>query len=281
MWEQSRQLKRKMLKTAIIILISLAVVFCAILILDYINRPTSEIPEGFYRFEPSYPEELDVREDREYLETDRLVEYCANPDKSGLREKVTDENRKQFDAGVLFICDWLNTIVTGDHEAYNACFSDQYWLANEAEGNYRKTELSQQMLYNIRLTFLSMEISGSDKLITYELEYSILHNDGTYRDDIGSGVSRPQRVTVRVGADGSAVIEKLVTVHTLRENIVIGVVPVLIAVGAILLVAAVVIVIVVKKRKKAKKLSEEDTDFAKEKEVSDEKAANSEEKMTD
>ncbi|MBQ9805412.1 MAG: hypothetical protein IJW49_02730 [Clostridia bacterium] len=246
---QSKALKKKMLKAACVILSALVLIFVAVLVLNYINRPTVGIPDDFYQF--SAPYQGNIMENAAYLEKDRLVYYCPNSSGEGIRHAVTEENRTEFDAGVLFVCEWLDTIIQGDANAYNQCFSEQYWKENEAEGNLKKTSFNPQMLYNIKLTYYSVAGENGEKLVTYKLEYMILQNDGTFRRDIGSGVSREQRVTVRVRDDGSAVIEKLVTVYELRENIVISVTDMLIVIGSVLVLT--VVVILVKKKLDRKK----------------------------
>lgn len=257
--EQSKALKKNMLKAVGVILAVLLLIFISVLVLNYINRPTIGIPEDFYQF--SAPYQGNIMENTAYLEKDRLVYYCPNASGDGIRYAITDENRTDFDAGVLFVCKMLDTVIQGDANAYNQCFSDQYWKANEAEGNLKKTAFNPQMLYNIKLTYHSVASENGEKLVTYRLEYMILQNDGTFRRDIGSGISREQRVTVRVRDDGSAIIEKLVTVYELQDGVVVGVVPVLIVIGSVLVLVAVVII--VKKKIDKKKVLTKESESAK------------------
>ena len=69
------------------------------------------------------------------------------------------------------------------------------------------------MLYNITVTFYSTEKQDDGSVLTsYKLEYMIYENNGTYRRDIGSDMSRPQLVTLRIEKDGTIAIEKLITI---------------------------------------------------------------------
>ena len=246
--KESKELRKKMLKAGIILVAVLAAIFCLVLLMDFINQPTAEIPEDFYRFEAPY--QGNIMENAAYLGKDRLVYYRDNPSENGLREAITEENKGNFDAGVLFLCSWLDTIIAGDAQGYNACFSEQYWKENEADDVLPKTAFNPQMLYDINLTYYSVASENGEKLTTYKVEYRILQNDGTFRRDIGSGVSREQRVTVRVRNDGTAIIEKLVTVYGLRENTVIEAWHVLVALGVV--GVGVATFFVIKKKRKVK-----------------------------
>lgn len=246
--KESKALKKKMLKAGIVLLAALAFIFCVVLLMDYINSPTAEIPEDFYSFEAPY--QGNIMENTAYLGKDRLVYYRDNASGNGLREAITEENKANFDTGVLFLCSWLDTIIAGDAQGYNACFSEQYWKENKADDIYPKTSFNPQMLYDINLSYHSVSSENGDALKTYVVEYRILQNDGTFRRDIGSGVSREQRVTVRVRNDGTAIIEKLVTVYGLREDIVIETWHVLVVLGVVGI--GVVAFFVVKKKRKVK-----------------------------
>lgn len=261
---QSKELRKKMLKTAAFILLALVLVFGVMLILDFINQPTAEIPEGYYEFDPPYhtvdeATKLQYQTDYNDLAYDQhIIEYYhyGNPEQGGYREGITDANRGQMDAGVLFLCSWLDTVKNGDANAYNSCFSENYWEENEPEGIFKKVSFSPQMLYDINIALVSKKSDQGDQLVTYWVEYKILHNDGTFRRDIGSGISRRQDVTVRVRGDGSAVIEKLVTYRGLRNETVIGVIPVLIVIGAALVIAIIIIVFKKKAEKKRREATE-------------------------
>ena len=70
------------------------------------------------------------------------------------------------------------------------------------------------MLYNMKITYSAEETAeNGDKMVTYVLEYMIHQNDGTFRRDVDSDASRPQRVTLRITPLGEIKIERIVTVY--------------------------------------------------------------------
>lgn len=256
--KESKALKKKMLKAGIVLLAALAFIFCVVLLMDYINRPTSEIPDDLYKFDPPY-QTLDEAKKMQYqseynnlAEEKHIIEYYhyGNPEKDGYREGITAENRDRMDVGVLFLCDWLDTVKNGDADGYNSYFSEAYWEENKPEGVLKKDFFSPQMIYDINIAPISKTTDQGDQLYTYWVEYKILHNDGTFRRDIGSNMCRRQDITVRVRNDGTAIIEKLVTVYGLREDIVIETWHVLVVLGVVGI--GVVAYFVVKKKRKVK-----------------------------
>ena len=148
-------------------------------------------------------------ENAEYLGLNRQVDYCADPSGYGLTMSITDENREEFEDSVLFLHDYIQTIIKGDAAAYNKLFNDKYFEDNEPKGAF-----SQQMLHEIDIRFMSESKEGEERLITYRLEYQIHRNDGTFRRDVDSDASRPQDITVRVGVDGSILIERVITYYS-------------------------------------------------------------------
>lgn len=167
------------------------------------NQP----PDYHYEFDTVY--DGDIHTYRPYLNLDRQIYYCADPAGYGLTQAVGEDNRADFSDEVLFLCEWLNTIVDGDADAYNGYFNQTYFESVE-----RQAQFAQQMLYNIHLTYYSETKEGEERLVTYTVAYMIRCNNGTYRQDVGSDAARPQRVTLRVAADGTMAIEKLVTIHS-------------------------------------------------------------------
>ena len=86
--------------------------------------------------------------------------------------------------------DYIYTIIEGDHEAYNACFSERYYN----QGKTRKEDFTMQQLHHIVLTKMSSEtVSENGSNYTkhiYIVEYQIHENNGTFRGDISSGATR-------------------------------------------------------------------------------------------
>ena len=211
-YEQTRRasaaMKKKILLSLAILLGALVVVFGVVKLLELLPKKDAGVPDGTYSFYAPYAG--DIMEYPAYLELNRAIKYCADPQGYGLTQEVNESTRGDLDPEVIFLCDWIKTIIDGDAVVYNDCFSEAYW-----EENPRNYSFHQQMLYNITLTYQSTEpVSAEEKRVTYRLEYMIFQNDGSYRRDIGSDMSRPQSVTVSSRTDGTIAIESIVTHYT-------------------------------------------------------------------
>ena len=149
-YEALRQGAKKANKKLIIILACVAAALILMLVLvGVLNRALTReepgVPEGTYEFCSTY--EGDIMEYAAYLELDRSIDYCDIPSGYGLTQSITEENRDEFDKKVLFLCDYLQTIIAGDANAYNTFFNDTFF-----EANTKKTSFSPQMLYNMKIS---------------------------------------------------------------------------------------------------------------------------------
>ena len=163
---------------------------------------------GEEHFYPTY--EGDIMQNKAYLDLDRSISYCADPAGYGETSSITDENRKDYSAEVLFLYDYLQTVIAGDANAYNKLFNEAYYKNKE---NKPLESFSPQMIYQAKITYQTEAKEGTDRLVVYRLEYMIYRNDGTFRRDIASDSSRPQNIRLRVSADGSIAIENISTLY--------------------------------------------------------------------
>ena len=183
------KLRKKVVKIALIVCAVIVVLYLATLTLDpdaLVNRwfhgDEGEVEEiEFYPVD----EDLDIFEDAEYKECDNRVFYY-DPD-TGATYSVEKEELAQYDAHVRFFYDYFQSVIMGDAVAYAAYFTDDY------EGDIPK-DFTMQMLYDIRVQPYYSAETGEH---TYLVEYRILKNNGTFRRDIGSKVSRAQLYTLR------------------------------------------------------------------------------------
>lgn len=198
--EQSNKMRKRILIILAVAVAAIILLFGAILLIEKLTAPKQpDLPE--YEFYPTY--QGNIMEYQPYLELDRQVYYSEH----GVTQSITDENKQDFDASVLFLYDYIQCIITGDHVRYNQMFAPSYFEECQMQGAF-----SPQMLYNIVITLDSTLQDGKGgKLITYQLDYMFFQNDGTFRRDVDSNASRPQKITVRVADDGTVLIEKLIT----------------------------------------------------------------------
>ncbi len=203
--EQTRRMKKRILIVGAAVLAVLLLLFLTLWLVDHLSNRNAGTPDGDYKFYPPY--DGDIMENEEYLGLNRMIDYCNDPQGYGLRQSITEENEEEFDASVLFLRDYLQTVIAGDANAYNAYFNNVYF-----EDNQPKTAFYQQMLYNMVIYYESTEKQdGGDTLTTYRLEYMIYRNNGSFHADVGSDAILPRHVTLRISPDGTIKIEGIRT----------------------------------------------------------------------
>ncbi len=138
----------------------------------------------FYPIDYDY----DIMKDKEYLGLDRKIYYFADQSQLGSMIELDESNRDKQAMGVTLLCEMVESIIMGDAEAYNACFSDYYFEHKEVEPD---PGFTMTQLYDIKITNFGQQKVTDKKLGTYTeyrfvLQYSIHKNNGTFRNDIGS-----------------------------------------------------------------------------------------------
>lgn len=181
-------------KVVLIVLIA-AVVITALYFLPYDKIlaalfPKEEPhPEDIYFYEPDF--ERNILLDPEYLAMDRYISFT----KGSETFTVTDGNYEKLGKDAVVIAKYIDALVRGDADAYNALFTESY-----LKENGRQPAFPMQKLYRISAelyglhTFTEEELDGEYTGVTqyrYQLNYCIDENDGTVRRDMGSGVSAP------------------------------------------------------------------------------------------
>ncbi len=150
------------------------------------------------RFYPVTDE--NIFENLQYVSKNRTVYYCD--DSSGYEHiaPITDENRTEYEAEVLFAEVYLNTVILGDETALRGMCSQSYLEKNSIP------DFTQQMLYDINIhSYRTEHLDDGSRLVIYKLMYKIMQNNGTYRKDVGSDGARPEYLVLRVSADGTSI----------------------------------------------------------------------------
>ncbi len=196
------------IKKRILVILAAALLLLAVLILSlYLTRDKGEEnPFGELHFDSPYSG--NILEYAPYLEQDRSISYCADPNGYGETLSITEENRGELLREVLYLCDLIDILIRGDHNAYNACLGVAY---REEKG--MQAPFSQQMIYETLITYYREEKAedGVSRYVTFKLEYKLFRNDGSYRTDIEKRESRPQYVTLLVPPDGG-----VITIHNIE-----------------------------------------------------------------
>ena len=121
----AKRMKKKILIVLAAVVGGLLLLFLAVQLAQGIlekNKWNSNQKE--YEFYPTY--NGDIMQYGAYLDLNRTVSYCNDPSGYGVTMSITDENRQDFNANVLYLFDFVQVMIAGDTAAYNACFHDSY-----------------------------------------------------------------------------------------------------------------------------------------------------------
>ena len=201
--------KKYIIKTFLAISVILILLIIAALVLWIVSQNTKATPEYDYDFyEPNY--ELDLNDYPEYLEKNRVIQYT---DETRQQLEITDENYRDFGEVGKFFHKYFKAIKEGDCDTYNSLFEKKLLRKRG-----KQEEFTEQMIYDIDLRFMSKtELDDNTDAVQYTLKYRIYRNDGTFRDDIGSDMSRKQFITVYYDLEtGEAKIHNVQTEYQLQ-----------------------------------------------------------------
>lgn len=174
--------KNRMIK-AIIAVTALAAVAAMILYLPdlFLHKgkknvyPEVEIDESKFYMPEWY---IDLSSDAEYMEHDLNLYMKKSGEEIGYPYGSTPEGTAE-----KFFMNYFELLRTGDIQAYNKLFTDRF---NETYTEQKK--FAPQKVYDTHITFL--EQNSSTKKVIYAVEYKISDNNGTFRTDIESDMSR-------------------------------------------------------------------------------------------
>ncbi len=149
--------------------------------------------------------EMNIYDDTVYMDLNRYITFSDGMISTALEE---DEYAEQ-DEDVRFMIGYIQSIIAGDAEAYNACFSEQYYTQNKPLDRF-----TMQKLYEIKLTRTETQTAeggeGEYTIHGYVVEYMIRHNNGTFRRDLGSDSIRAQYLVIS-DREGAWKIDNVVT----------------------------------------------------------------------
>ena len=198
MLEELKKKQKKNVKVILYVLGGVLLVFLlAFFLLNKLLLKDNQKEEDI-RFYPVTDE--NIFENSQYVSKNRTIYYCDNSAGYEHTTPITEENRGDYDADVVFAETYLNTIILGDESALRQMCSQSYLEKNPI------SDFTQQMLYDICIyTYRTEHLDGGDRLVTYKLMYKFYQNNGTYRRDVGSDGARPEYLVLRVSRDGSSI----------------------------------------------------------------------------
>ena len=185
--------KKKIIKVFIILAIVLALLFALYLILGAVVKVNSETETDYKFYTPI--EEENYFSDPDYLEKDRTLHYT---DAMGQRWYI-DGDGSCSDIGTVFFELYFLALERGDAQSLNNMYKKEL-------GTY--SSFTPQRVYAKELVYLYDEqIDDNTFSITYSLDYNIMKNDGSFRRDIGSDMSRTQYITLYYTAEDAWIEE--------------------------------------------------------------------------
>ncbi len=188
--------KRKIIKIFVAVIIALGVLFALSLLLEGVLKRSNSADYDYEFYTPMEDEEYLT--DPAYLSKDRTLHYT---DAMGQTWYI-DEDSTCTDIGAVFFQLYFLALEEGDCYALNALYRDGL-------GEYG--EFTPQRVYARELVYLyDDKVDDSTFSITYSLDYNIMKNDGSFRRDIGSDMSRTQYVTLYYNSE-EAWIEEVKT----------------------------------------------------------------------
>ncbi len=186
---------KKRMKIAIISIVALIIVLIAasFLIDKYYQRVNEKTNEPIdYTFYPvDYSE--NIFEDEDYISIIENGFIYYTDSSTNLTLGISRENAYKQGDDVAFMVEYIYSIINGNVELYNGFFSDVYY-----EDNKKVESFTMQKLYDVNITKVASNENVEKGYVEYKfyLEYKILENNGSFRNDIGAG-SKRQYISVR------------------------------------------------------------------------------------
>ncbi len=201
--ERSKQ-KKKIIIISVVLLLALLLCVGAIALLE----GAGDRGEGYEAIPPVDPSKLhetkkegfDIMEYDEYLALDRTV-YLSNKG-TGVTISVSDDESGKYGDGFEVMYAVLKMINEGDNDGYNELMGNK---------KLKKDDFTQQQIYDIIVEMYSEEKKSEGTLsydeVIYKVKYKIHENNGTYRNNITSDVSRPQYFVINNSSGEFSVVD--------------------------------------------------------------------------
>jgi hypothetical protein len=200
---RNEQKKKKIIKIALIFSAVIVVLSAIFSLIDpekmvgamFGDKPSGEQERDIY-FYPVEDSE-DIFADEEYLQYDRRL-FLHEPN-TGSTYSIEDSDLVTAEDDIIFFYNYFETVIRGDSRLYREFFSSGYLAENELPDDF-----TMQMIYDIKVTPLGDRVTD----LSYKVEYMILRNNGTFRDDVGSDAIIPLRFEL-ILEDGALRIDSI------------------------------------------------------------------------
>ena len=204
----SKNAKKRIIIVLVCVLVTLCVLFAAVFVIDYFEGAVNEENSGIQTISPDefYPViwDEDIYADKDYSDivAGEFIRYDGQNNEGIVG--INEENVNKKGEEVVFLVDMIYDIINGDYESYNARFSEKYYSSNAPVEKFTK-----QKVYDVTITYAQAENKTGNGTM-YCLEYKILKNNGTFRNDILNG-SKKQYIILTKDS-GDIKIDSLLTV---------------------------------------------------------------------
>lgn len=185
------KLKRRIILVFVSVCVLLVLAYGAVSIAEraLYGKQEENYSSSYIFYDADY--DMNIYDDTAYMELNRYITFSDGVVATALNEA----DYIGQDEDVRFMIGYIESIIAGDAEAYNACFSEQYYTQNKPLDRF-----TMQKLYEIKLTRTETQTEGEgdDEYTThgYVVEYMIRHNNGTFRRDLGSDSIRAQYLVI-------------------------------------------------------------------------------------
>ncbi|MHC1693771.1 MAG: hypothetical protein AB9835_00545 [Eubacteriales bacterium] len=211
---RKKLLKRILLIVAAVLLITGIVTGVLTVIENYLkDKKAKELeeldkPKSYIFFEPDYDE--NIFDDPIYMDKIRSIAYSDGI----VKTLITDGDFSAFPPQVKFFEGYFDAAIKGDAETYNTLFTDEYYESNE-----KRDRFTMQKIHDIEVELLESYTTNTGKTVEYNIykvTYTILKNNGTFRNDMPEGSYVPQRFEL-VTTDGVTKINSIKAYKTIYE----------------------------------------------------------------
>ena len=147
--------------------------------------------------------DLDPTTDEDYMQMDRQLWYKKG--NLAIGGELDESAWIDYNAAVRFFARYFSAAIAGDAETYNGFFTDRYYRDNKPYERF-----APQRIYDMHVEELSETVNNDGSTVwMFNVEYRIMKNDGSFRNDIPSDGSKKLLFTLIGGADGIVRIDAI------------------------------------------------------------------------
>ncbi len=173
---------------------------------SWLNTGTNDRVPVYKYYDPDW--ESDILNDPDYTALKGDIFYAPND--SEMFSVGKEEYLNKGGKGLLFMANYVNAVIAGDHETLNKMFTDSFLKEN---GLYE--DFTEQRLYDIKIKkyhYANPKYENSNiKDEYYIITYKIDRNDGLFRDDIGQEGELAQLFEVFIFDDGTVLADNIIS----------------------------------------------------------------------